>query len=95
MLSAQAEEAFSTLAAALAGRPELEEAVRDRWRTRARGAATEQALLEATEEVRQAADLLAQELPLQTHGATELALLGKRFSGESGALLLLWCYSTT
>jgi hypothetical protein len=95
MLSAQAEEAFSTLAESLAGRPELEEAVRDRWRTRARGVANEQALLETSAELRQAADLLAQELPLQTHGSTELGELGKRFSGETGPLLLLWCYSTT
>jgi eukaryotic-like serine/threonine-protein kinase len=94
MLSARAQEAFSTLAASLAGRPELEEAVRDRWRTRARGVASD-ALLETTEELRQATDLLAHELPLQTHDSNEVADLGKRFSGETGPLLLLWCYSTT
>ena len=95
MLSAQADEAFSTLALSLAGRPELEAAVRDRWRTRVRGAASRQAQLEPSEELRRAADLLAQELPLQTHGADEIALLGKRFATETGPLLLLWCYSTT
>jgi hypothetical protein len=95
MLSAQAEEAFSTLAASLAGRPELEEAVRDRWRTRVRGAAGEGAQRETPEELRKAADLLAHELPLQTHGAEEVAQLGKHFATETGPLLLLWCYSTT
>src|SRR5450432_937811 len=95
MLSAQADEAFSTLAASLAGRPELEEAVRDRWRTRVRGAATEHAQTDTPEELRKAADLLAHELPLQTHTADEVAELGKRFATDTGPLLLLWCYSTT
>jgi len=95
MLSAQAEVAFSTLAASLAGRPELEEAVRDRWRTRVRGAAAEHAELDTPEELRKAADLLAHELPLQTHAADDVVELGKRFATDTGPLLLLWCYSTT
>src|SRR4051812_45511077 len=95
MLSAQADEAFSILASSLVGRPELEEAVRDRWRTRVRGAANEHAELETPEELRKAADLLAHELPLQTHDAAAVAELGKRFASDSGPLLLLWCYSTT
>ena len=41
MLSVQAEEALTTLATALVGQPELEEAVRDRWRIRLRGSAAQ------------------------------------------------------
>src|SRR5450432_2095352 len=95
MLSAQADEAFSTLAQALAGRPELEEAVRDRWRTRIRGAAVDPAGVELPEGVKVAADLLASELPLQTHANDDVAELGKRFAAPSGPLLLLWCYAST
>ncbi len=95
MLSEQAEVAFSTLAASLVGRPELEEAVRDRWRTRVRGASGTQVELELPEDLRAAADLLATDLPTQTHDAAEVDELGKRFVGETGPLLLLWCYATT
>ena len=95
MLSEQAEVAFSTLAASLVGRPELEEAVRDRWRTRVRGTSGTQVELELPEDLRAAADLLAADLPTQTHDAAEVDELGKRFAGETGPLLLLWCYATT
>jgi serine/threonine-protein kinase len=94
MLSAQAEEAFSTLTNSLAGRPEFEEAVRDRWRTRVRGIREPHDELELPEAVRAAADLLAHELPAQTHDEGGVAALGKRFAEESGGLLLLWCYSS-
>jgi len=95
MLSAPAEEAFSILATSLAGRPELEEAVRDRWRTRVRGGRSSGPELDTPEELRKAADLLAHELPLQTHDVAAVSALGQRFASESGPLLLLWCYSTT
>ena len=94
MLSAPAEEAFSTLAASLAGAPELEEAVRDRWRTRLRGSAGgHEAVL--PDALRAAADLLAAELPTQTHSAEDVASLGKHFATPLGPLLLLWCYAST
>lgn len=95
MLSPQADSAFATLTTSLAGQPELEEAVRDRWRTRVRGSSNEHGELELPAEVRAAADLLAQELPGQTHDVATVAELGQRFAGESGPVLLLWCYSTT
>ena len=85
MLSLQAEEAFSTLAAALAGQPELEEAVRDRWRIRLRGPAAGQHDRLLPEALRTAADLLAHDLPLQTHAASDLNALGERFSSASGS----------
>src|SRR5450755_4209214 len=95
MLSSQAEVAFSTLAMSLAGRPELEAAARDHWRTRVRGVSSAEIELELPTELRAATDLLAIELPTQTHDADAVAELGKRFAGETGPLLLLWCYSTT
>ena len=95
MLSAQAEEAFSTLATSLAGAPELEEAVRDRWRTRVRGALGAQHEAEIPEAVRSAADRLASELPSQTHEPESVRALAARFATPQGALLLLWCYAST
>jgi len=95
MLSVPAEEAFSTLASALDGQPELEEAVRDRWRIRVRSSGFPQADHALPEALRSAADALSRELPLQTHNAADVAALGERFSTPSGALLLLWCYAST
>ena len=95
MLSAPAEEAFSTLATSLAGDPELEEAVRDRWRTRVRGSGAGQHEAKLPEALRTAADRLATELPAQTHDASDVRALGARFATPQGALLLLWCYAST
>src|SRR6188768_2136781 len=95
MLSVAAEEAFSALATALIGQPELEETVRDRWRIRTRSKAFTQHDRELPEALRRAADLLAQDLPQQTHSASDVAALGERFASASGPLLLLWCYAST
>src|SRR6187402_837231 len=95
MLSLPAEEAFSTLASSLAGQPELEEAVRARWRIRLRASVAAQQDLVLPEALRNAADLLAVELPLQTHSAADVNALGERFASASGPLLLLWCYAST
>ncbi|HYQ00392.1 MAG TPA: serine/threonine-protein kinase [Polyangiaceae bacterium] len=95
MLSVPAEDAFSTLSNALVGQPELEEAVRDRWRIRLRSSASTQHDIVLPEALRTAADLLSRELPLQTHNAADIAALGQRFATPGGALLLLWCYAST
>jgi len=95
MLSPPAEEAFSTLATSLAGQPELEEAVRDRWRIRLRVSAASQHDRVLPEALRAAADLLASELPSLTHTAPGLSALAERFASPSGSLLLLWCYAST
>jgi len=95
MLSVQAEEAFAVLATSLVGQSEFEEAVRDRWRIRLRSSAASQHDLMLPEALRAAADLLQSELPLQTHTANDVNALGERFATPSGALLLLWCYSST
>src|SRR4051794_32603726 len=95
MLSVPAEEALSTLSTALSGQPELEEAVRDRWRIRLRASATAQHDLVLPEALRTAADLLGNELTLQTQTESDVSALGERFASPSGPLLLLWCYSST
>jgi eukaryotic-like serine/threonine-protein kinase len=95
MLSVPAEEAFSTLATSLIGEPELEEAVRARWRIRLRGGAGAQHDRALPDALRAAADLLASELPLQTQTAGDVIALGERFASPTGPLLLLWCYSST
>src|ERR1700710_698411 len=95
MLSEQAEEALSTLATSVVGQPELEEAVRDRWRTRIRGSAGSHLDVALPEALRAAADLLAHELPTQTHSSEAAVALGKHFATPTGPLLLLWCYATT
>src|SRR4051812_1471650 len=95
MLSAPAEEAFSNLAAELVGAPELEEAVRDRWRTRIRGSSSTVHEAELPERLRTAADLLAVELAAQTLHSDDVRALGARFATPQGALLLLWCYAST
>ncbi|HEY5376753.1 MAG TPA: hypothetical protein VIK01_23890, partial [Polyangiaceae bacterium] len=95
MLSEPAEEAFSTLATSLVGQPELEEAVRDRWRTRIRGSGSGHPDVALPEPLRAAADLLAHELPTQTLSADSAVALGRHFATPNGPLLLLWCYATT
>src|SRR3954465_8297066 len=95
MLSAQAEEAFSTLETSLAGDPELEEAVRDHWRMRVRGSAATAHDAKLPDALRAAADRLAAELPAQTHEPADARALGARFATPQGALLLLWCYAST
>ncbi|HYQ43912.1 MAG TPA: serine/threonine-protein kinase [Polyangiaceae bacterium] len=95
MLSVPAEEALSILANALDGEPELEAAVRDRWRIRVRSSGFPQADHALPEALRSAADLLSRELPLQTHNSADIAALGERFASPSGSLLLLWCYAST
>lgn len=95
MLSPQAEQAFSTLAAALVGQPELEEAVRDRWRIRLRVSAGSQPDRVLPPALGAAADSLARELPPLTHTDEGVSALAERFASPSGALLLLWCYAST
>lgn len=94
MLSAQAEQAFSTLATSLAGAHELEEAVRDRWRARVRGS-TSAHDAPLPDELRVAADVLSTELAAQTQSPEGVVELGKRFASDDGPLLLLWCYAST
>jgi eukaryotic-like serine/threonine-protein kinase len=76
--------ALATLVAALAEHPELEEAVRARWRVREHDAA------EIPPEVRAAADVLASVLPALTRG-DDVAELGELIVDQGGEVLLAWC----
>jgi serine/threonine-protein kinase len=95
MLSEQAQEAFSILAAALAGQPELEESVRDHWRMRTRGPEHAHGAVALPAAVRAAAAVLQLELPPQTRSAEGVSALGECFATPTGGLLLLWCYAST
>ena len=90
MLPAAAHEAFSTLAAALGGRPELGNAVRSRWR-----AGGEAMAVDLTADVRAAADRLGALLPALTQGEGELSELGNVFAGDAGEVLFSWCAAST
>jgi len=92
MLSAQAEEAFSSLANTLAGNPELEQAVRGRWRLRTAVLAHQ---VELSPELGAAAEALGKELQSLTRPGHVVTELGQRFATPAGPLLLLWCYSST
>ncbi|HEY4104321.1 MAG TPA: hypothetical protein VGM44_10535, partial [Polyangiaceae bacterium] len=95
MLSAQAHDALATLATSLTERPDLEEAVRGRWRARLRHAVKAQADQELPADVRKAADLLGTELHTLLQGNADIAEIGKVFAEPVGPVLLLWCYSST
>src|SRR5580704_8935365 len=88
MLPAAAHEAFSTLAAALGGRPELGNAVRSRWR-----AGGEAMAVDLTADVRAAADRLGALLPALTQGEGEISELGNVCAGDAGEVLFSWCRS--
>src|SRR5580704_2698187 len=90
MLPAAAHEAFSTLAAALGGRPELGNAVRSRWR-----AGGEAMAVDLTADVRAAADRLGALLPALTQGEGEISELGNVFAGDAGEVLFSWCAAST
>ncbi|MBL4634782.1 MAG: hypothetical protein JKY56_12990, partial [Kofleriaceae bacterium] len=88
MISAELQDALITLTNLLASNPELEEAVRNRWRG---GDLPEDDAL--TAEVRAAADLLSAELPKATCSDDELASLNALLV-DSGPILLTWCFAS-
>ncbi len=90
MLPAPALEAFSTLAAALAGRPELGDSVRSRWRA---GGGRIDGELEGG--IRAAAVRLGTVLPALTQDDGEVAALGKLFAEDAGEVLFSWCSAST
>ena len=94
MLPANAQEALSTLTSAFNERPELVSAVRTRWRGGSRIAAGEEAS-ELPEQLRAAADLLAEALPAETRAAADVAVLGELFAQPAGDVLFAWCAAST
>ena len=93
MLTAPVQDALSTLTAAIAEAPELVVAVRARWRGGSRVAAAHDS--ELSEELRDAADLLASELPALTHSPADVVLLGELFAQPAGEILFAWCGAST
>jgi serine/threonine-protein kinase len=81
----QVGEDVSTLAATLAAHPELEDAVRARWRPGERPASGLPA------DARAAADRLAVELPALTLSDEGLTALGELLARPGGEILLSWC----
>ncbi len=85
MISTELQEAFTALTTALGDHPELEEAMRTRWRLGERFAVElPPALLAAT-------DRVALELPVLTHSEEGHAALAELVTGPVGELLLAWC----
>jgi eukaryotic-like serine/threonine-protein kinase len=82
--------AFSTLSAALEARPELGAALAAQWRRPGRGDA-ENVDGDLSEELREAANRLAQSLPALTQSDPEIAALGALFGEPAGEVLWSWC----
>jgi hypothetical protein len=95
MLSVQILEAFSTLAASVAARPELDEAVCARWRAPVHGDTPARPGVELAEELCLAADVLGDALPALTRSEDDVAALGKLFTEPGGAVLVSWCSAST
>src|SRR5258706_5462228 len=85
MIPAELEGAVSTLAAALAAHPELEDAVRARWHADRRPGG------ELADDVRAAADLLAAVLPGLTQVEPDARALGELMARPGGEVLVSWC----
>ena len=85
MISDTLTAALTTLAEVVGNDPQLEEALRARWRV------VEHADDALSEEQRQAADLLDVELPPLTQTDDGVAALGELLDGDGGPVLLSWC----
>jgi hypothetical protein len=88
MSSGQAKSALSTLAAAVGASPEVAGALEARWRPVGLGGGRDS---ELSEDVREAADRLAQSLPAVTHSSEQVAALGALFGEPAREVLLSWC----
>jgi hypothetical protein len=95
MLPAEVNDALSTLALRLAGRPQTDEAVVGRWRAGRRSRATERPGVELPEDVRVATERLRLALPDLTRAEGGAAALGALFGEASGEVLFAWCAATT
>src|SRR3954454_16756095 len=91
MSYAQAQQALSALSTSLVAEPELEYAMRARWRTRVRTGRTVRPEPEMPPDLRAAADQLTAVLPPLTHSEADVAALGSLFAQPCGAALLCWC----
>ncbi len=93
MLPEPAHAALATLTTLLAAQPELEGALRARWRSGGRAGAARLAELPA--EVRAAADVLGGALPALTQSDVDVAALDALFADPGGEILFSWCSAST
>jgi hypothetical protein len=92
MLSPRAEQALAVLMQALTERPELEEHVHERWRTRVGlGAASS----ELSPELLAATDSLGGSLGAVAQPGEDVGGLAEMFALPAAPVLLLWCYANT
>lgn len=94
MLPAQAQDALSTLAAALTAHPDLATSLDARWRAGGHGT-TAAGGAELPDDVVLAADALVSVLPALTQKEAESAALGARFAEATGEALFAWCAAST
>ncbi len=90
MLSDKAREALATLTAAVDSNPELEEALGVRWRGGMREGGHIHPAVEINVEQREAADVLAAELPGETRSDAGIAGLVETLAKPEGRILLTW-----
>ena len=91
MVLALAQSALLTLASAVEGRPELEEALAARWRSGRRGRMSLPPTTIVPDELAAAADQLVGVLPALTQSAADVASLVPLFDGPAGRILFSWC----
>jgi eukaryotic-like serine/threonine-protein kinase len=95
MLPTLVEDAASALVAPLSTPSEDGDAVRIRWRAGERDAKAKRLESDLPKEVRAAADLLEETLPLLTESDVDRAALGALFAEPRGEVLLSWCAAST
>src|SRR5262245_9931451 len=95
MLPAHILEAFSTVAAFIADRPEHGAAVCTAWRAPVHGGAAVRPEVELSGEVALAVDLLEDALPALTRSDEDVPALGEVFRQPAGPVLLSWCSAST
>ncbi len=94
MLPEHVQDALSKLTAALAARPELEDAMRARWHVGSFRGVVE-ASVELPDDVRDAVDVVSAELPPLTYAESDLAALDALLHGPNGSILVSWCGAST
>ncbi|HEX3771225.1 MAG TPA: hypothetical protein VHV30_10190, partial [Polyangiaceae bacterium] len=87
MIPQEVQAALATLAARLADRSQMDEAVLGRWRAGRRSRATERPGTELPEDVRMAADRVKLALPALTRSEGGAAALAEVLGGPSGEAL--------
>lgn len=91
MLTADAEAALASLAEAVSARPELEDALRTRFRKRTRPGVSEHPAFELSPEQVKAAELLGAAIAQESLDDAGAAGLAERVHGPNGRVLMAYC----